>query len=525
MGTTLTALLWTGSSWPGARRRLARLPAARRRAHPDHPGPHLGAAAGRRGPDHRGGGRHHPQRSLLMRVLPGSGDDEPDLSSARRGRRPLPDLLRRPVRRRQPPTLEETLARRHGADEAAEELIQLALRGGAPTTSPSSSPTSSTLDGDDAPRDRHPRSSARSPAAALARRPAPIPPAAGRARPPPCTRAAPAPPARRAEDGVEPRRRRRRRSTPRCTAGAGAAHAARSSWPCSAAAAYAGYSWTQNQYYVGAKDDSVASTGASPQDLGRSASRGSTSTSDIELKYLPSTYQSAVERTHRRRTTSARPSQGPALRVEPSCRRRRPDACGRRSSPPSGHARAGSTTPTTPDGIPSTRRRAPPPSTRCRAARAHGDRAPSSPAVQRADGHGARPCSMRHDDHRRAAIRAPGATPSWSCSCSPSASRCSPTPTSAWPATARCPPACSRSASGFAACSSAVHLVVRKFAAVRRPAAAADRHAAQRPRAGDDLAPRPRPAAQLDGTDGDASRQLIWTALGVALVRRASSSS
>ena len=43
-----------------AHRRLARLPAARRRAHPDHPRPHARADAGRRGPHQRGGGEHPP---------------------------------------------------------------------------------------------------------------------------------------------------------------------------------------------------------------------------------------------------------------------------------------------------------------------------------------------------------------------------------------------------------------------------------------------------------------------------------
>ena len=54
MGTTLTALLWSnGHAARLPHRRFARLPAAGRRALPDHPRPHAGPVAGRRGPDQR----------------------------------------------------------------------------------------------------------------------------------------------------------------------------------------------------------------------------------------------------------------------------------------------------------------------------------------------------------------------------------------------------------------------------------------------------------------------------------------
>ena len=58
MGTTLTAMLIAGTRiGPAAHRRLPRLPAARRRAHPDHPRPHAGPDVRRRGPHHPRAGR------------------------------------------------------------------------------------------------------------------------------------------------------------------------------------------------------------------------------------------------------------------------------------------------------------------------------------------------------------------------------------------------------------------------------------------------------------------------------------
>ena len=47
-------------TWPRPHRRLARLPAPRRRAHPDHQGRHVRPDAGRRGPHHRRGGAQPP---------------------------------------------------------------------------------------------------------------------------------------------------------------------------------------------------------------------------------------------------------------------------------------------------------------------------------------------------------------------------------------------------------------------------------------------------------------------------------
>ena len=135
MGTTLTALLWpaAGSAWCTSATPAPTCCATA--SSPDHPRPHARADARRRGPHHRRRRPStHPQRSLHH-----ARARRPRRRRARpldpRGprRRPLPALLRRPVRRR---VAAETLAR--GArrcptpQEAVDRLVQLALRGGGP---------------------------------------------------------------------------------------------------------------------------------------------------------------------------------------------------------------------------------------------------------------------------------------------------------------------------------------------------------------------------------------------------------
>lgn len=76
---------------------------------------------------------HHPQRSLVTRVLTGAPEDEPDLSirQARRGDRYLicSDGLSDYVGR---DTIAEVVGSGHGPDQTAEKLVDLALRAGAP---------------------------------------------------------------------------------------------------------------------------------------------------------------------------------------------------------------------------------------------------------------------------------------------------------------------------------------------------------------------------------------------------------
>ena len=101
-GTTLTAMLWSGSQLgPGAHRRHPGLPAARRRAVPDHPRPHRRPVADRRGAAHRRGSRLAPG-ALPAAARPGRDPGGRARPVAARGpaRRPLPALLGRADHRR-----------------------------------------------------------------------------------------------------------------------------------------------------------------------------------------------------------------------------------------------------------------------------------------------------------------------------------------------------------------------------------------------------------------------------------------
>lgn len=134
MGTTLTALLWTGQ-------RLGLVHVGDSRAYllrdgvltqitQDHTWVQRLVDEGRITEEEA---TTHPQRSLLMRAL-GSGDHvEPDLSirEVRAGDRYLicSDGLSGVVSHQ---TMEDTLASYQGPQETVQELIQLALRGGGP---------------------------------------------------------------------------------------------------------------------------------------------------------------------------------------------------------------------------------------------------------------------------------------------------------------------------------------------------------------------------------------------------------
>jgi serine/threonine protein phosphatase PrpC len=134
MGTTLTALLWTGQ-------RLGLVHVGDSRAYllrdgilsqitQDHTWVQRLVDEGRITEEEAG---THPQRSLLMRALDGRGQVEPDLSirEVRAGDRYLicSDGLSGVVSHQ---TLEETLGYYQPPAETIQELIQLALRGGGP---------------------------------------------------------------------------------------------------------------------------------------------------------------------------------------------------------------------------------------------------------------------------------------------------------------------------------------------------------------------------------------------------------
>lgn len=134
MGTTLTALLWTGQRLGmvhvGDSRAYLLRDGALTQITQDHTWVQRLVDEGRITEEEK---ETHPQRSLLMRALDGRGQVEPDLSirEVRAGDRYLicSDGLSGPVSHQ---TLEETLAGYHSPHETVQELIQLALRGGGP---------------------------------------------------------------------------------------------------------------------------------------------------------------------------------------------------------------------------------------------------------------------------------------------------------------------------------------------------------------------------------------------------------
>jgi PPM family protein phosphatase len=133
MGTTLTALLWGGSRVGLAhigdsRAYLLRDGQLQQITH-DHTFVQRLVDEGRLSPEEA---EHHPQRSILLRALDGRGDADPDLSirEVRPGDRYLlcSDGLSGVVSE---DTIRETLAK-GASDEAADQLVEFALRGGGP---------------------------------------------------------------------------------------------------------------------------------------------------------------------------------------------------------------------------------------------------------------------------------------------------------------------------------------------------------------------------------------------------------
>ena len=135
MGTTVTALLRSGSRIGLAHIGDTRAYLVRgRRGFPDHPRPHRGAVAARRGqrspPDEVSS---HPQRFLLLQALDGEHDFEPDLQlhDAEAGDRYLlsSDGLHACV---SADAIARVLVGVADPDQAAEDLIKLAMDGGGP---------------------------------------------------------------------------------------------------------------------------------------------------------------------------------------------------------------------------------------------------------------------------------------------------------------------------------------------------------------------------------------------------------
>ncbi|WP_436772019.1 PP2C family protein-serine/threonine phosphatase [Yinghuangia sp. YIM S09857] len=134
MGTTLTALLWTGNGLGlvhvGDSRAYLLRDGMLEQITQDHTWVQRLVDEGRITEEEAG---HHPQRSLLMRALDGRGQVEPDLAvrEARAGDRYLvcSDGLSGVVSRE---TMQDTLLALVDPRDAVQELIQLALRGGGP---------------------------------------------------------------------------------------------------------------------------------------------------------------------------------------------------------------------------------------------------------------------------------------------------------------------------------------------------------------------------------------------------------
>ncbi|WP_432141368.1 Stp1/IreP family PP2C-type Ser/Thr phosphatase [Streptomyces sp. bgisy084] len=319
MGTTLTALLWTGQ-------RLGLVHVGDSRAYllrdgvltqitQDHTWVQRLVDEGRITEEEA---TTHPQRSLLMRAL-GSGDHvEPDLSirEVRAGDRYLicSDGLSGVVSHQ---TLEETLASYHGPQETVQELIQLALRGGGPDNITCIVADVLDVDGNetlagqlnDTPvivgavaenqnqlSDPSTMQTPAARAAELGRHGGPNPGAPGGAFGPPGSgdTEVGGPPqgsfgAFMDEDFVKPRRRGRwlKRSLfialALAVVGGGC---------------YAGYNWTQTQYFVGAKDDHIALYRGISQDLAWIRLNDvDEDHPEIELKYLPPYQRNQVKET------------------------------------------------------------------------------------------------------------------------------------------------------------------------------------------------------------------------------------
>lgn len=315
MGTTLTALLWTGQ-------RLGLVHVGDSRAYllrdgvltqitQDHTWVQRLVDEGRITEEEA---TTHPQRSLLMRAL-GSGDHvEPDLSirEVRAGDRYLicSDGLSGVVSHQ---TMEDTLASYQGPQETVQELIQLALRGGGPDNITVIVADVLDIDSGDTLAAQlsdtpvvvgavaenqlqlHDNGAMQTPAGRASGLGRPVPGQGGGEFGPPGSGDTTGYVSTSSfgdysdDDFVKPRSGRRwlKRSfyviLTLAVIGGGL---------------YGGYRWTQTQYYVGAQDEHVALYRGISQDLAWvSLSKVAKDHPEIELKYLPPYQQKQVKAT------------------------------------------------------------------------------------------------------------------------------------------------------------------------------------------------------------------------------------
>ncbi|MGH4035172.1 Stp1/IreP family PP2C-type Ser/Thr phosphatase [Actinomycetota bacterium Odt1-20B] len=365
MGTTLTALLWTGQ-------RLGLVHVGDSRAYllrdgvltqitQDHTWVQRLVDEGRITEEEA---TTHPQRSLLMRAL-GSGDHvEPDLSirEVRAGDRYLicSDGLSGVVSHQ---TMEDTLASYQGPQETVQELIQLALRGGGPdnitviVADVLDIDSGDTLAGQlsDTPvvvgavaenqlqaQDSDAMQTPAGRASGLGR-PVPPQPSGGGFGPPGSGDTTGYVPeggfsAYGDDDFVKPGGRRK--------------WLKRSAYIALALAVvggglYGGYRWTQTQYYVGTKDKHVALYRGIDQDLAWvSLSKVEKDHPEIELKYLPPYQRKQVEGTIPEDDLKAAQSKIEELGVQASACRKEADRreAERDKNAKTGEGEAGGTT-------------------------------------------------------------------------------------------------------------------------------------------------------------------------------------
>ncbi|MEU9088861.1 Stp1/IreP family PP2C-type Ser/Thr phosphatase [Streptomyces sp. NPDC048428] len=316
MGTTLTALLWTGQ-------RLGLVHVGDSRAYllrdgvltqitQDHTWVQRLVDEGRITEEEA---TTHPQRSLLMRAL-GSGDHvEPDLSirEVRAGDRYLicSDGLSGVVSHQ---TMEETLASYQGPQETIQDLIQLALRGGGPDNITCIVADVLDVDSNDSLAGQindtpvivgavaenqaaqlNDGGAMETPAGRAAGLGRPVPPPAGGFGPPGSGDDV-------GYDGM-PDGSFGSYSDDDFVKPGGRKWLKRSLYIVLALAViggglYGGYRWTQTQYFVGAKNDNVALYRGISQDLAWvSLSKVESDHPEIELKYLPPYQRKRVEAT------------------------------------------------------------------------------------------------------------------------------------------------------------------------------------------------------------------------------------
>jgi PPM family protein phosphatase len=295
MGTTVTALLRTGSKIAVAhigdsRAYLLRDGTLTQITH-DHSFVQSLIDEGRISEEEAQG---HPQRSLVTRVLTGQHEDEPDLAmrEARVGDRYLvcSDGLSGFVARE---TIQEILVQDQPPGEAADRLVGLALRAGAPDNVTCIIGDIVDLDKDEAP------STAQEVVGAAAER------RTSTTRAVPATPAAKAAALSREARGTDPRDGEQSESEGLSESGT---RSGRWRWlkvlslvllglTAVAGGGYAAYTWSQQQYYVGEANGHVAIYQGVAQKIGPWELSHVIDQSDIALSDLPDFYRSKLDST------------------------------------------------------------------------------------------------------------------------------------------------------------------------------------------------------------------------------------